>query len=51
MTDKARKRGTPPADAGRREARINAGAAKVVAVLIVLFMLGVAGFFVYDHLL
>ena len=48
---RARRRGTPPPDAGQREARINAGAAKVVAVLIVLYMLGVAGFFVYDHLL
>ncbi|MDP6572490.1 MAG: hypothetical protein QGI63_03260 [Rhodospirillales bacterium] len=55
MTGKAGKRGTPPPDAGQRdagqrEARINAGAAKVVAALIVLYMFGVAGFFVYDHL-
>ena len=51
MTPATRRRGTPPADAGRREARINAGAARVVAVLIVLYVLAVAGFFVYDQLL
>ncbi len=51
MTGKAWKRGAPPPDAGQREARINAGAAKAVAALIILYMLGVAGFFVYDHLI
>ena len=51
MTDKAKKRGVPRPDAGQNEVRINARAAKVVAVLMVLYMLGVAGFFVYDHLL
>ena len=50
MTGKAGKRHAPRSDAGQREARINAGAAKVIAALIVLYMLGVAGFFVYDHL-
>ncbi len=56
MTGKAWKRGAPPPDAGQRdagqrEAQINAGAAKAVAALIILYMLGVAGFFVYDHLI
>ncbi len=31
--------------------RAGAAAAKIVAVLLVLYMLGVAGTFVYDHLL
>ena len=49
MTDKAKKRGGPRPSVGQNEVRINARAAKVVAVLMVLYMLGVAGFFVYDH--
>ena len=41
----------PPAEAEKREMRAGAVAAKIVAVLLVLYMLGVAGTFVYDHLL
>ena len=41
----------PPAEAERRETRAGAVAAKIVAVLLVVYMLGVAGYFVYDHLL
>ncbi len=39
----------PPAE--RREMRPGAVAAKIVAVLLVVYMLGVVGYFVYDHLL
>ena len=41
----------PPTGAERKETRAGAVAAKIVAVLLVLYMLGVAGTFVYDHLL
>jgi predicted amidophosphoribosyltransferase len=41
----------PPNEAERREIRAGAVAAKIVAVLVVVYMLGVAGYFVYDHLL
>ena len=41
----------PPTEAETREMRAGAAAAKIVAVLLVLYMLGVAGTFVYDHLL
>ncbi len=41
----------PPTEAERREMRAGAVAAKIVAVLLTLFMLGVVGYFVYDHLL
>ncbi len=41
----------PPTEAERREMRAGAVAAKIVAVLLILYMLGVAGTFVYDHLL
>ena len=41
----------PPTEAETREMRAGAVAAKIVAVLLVLYMLGVAGTFVYDHLL
>ncbi len=41
----------PPTEAERRETRAGAVAAKIVAVLLTLYMLGVAGYFVYDHLL
>ncbi len=41
----------PPAEAQRREMRPGAVAAKIVAVLLVVYMLGVVGYFVYDHLL
>ena len=41
----------PPTEAERKEMRAAAVAAKIVAVLLVLYMLGVAGYFVYDHLL
>ena len=51
MADEARKRGAPTPIDGHRERRINALAAKIVAVLLALYMVGVAGFFVYDHLL
>ena len=40
-----------PTEAERREMRAGAVAAKIVAVLVVVYMLGVAGYFVYDHLL
>ncbi len=40
-----------PTEAERREMRAGAVAAKIVAVLLILYMLGVAGYFVYDHLL
>ena len=50
MADESRMRGAPP-DTGPREARINALAAKVVATLMALYMVAVAGFFVYDHIL
>ncbi len=41
----------PPTGAERRETRAGAVAAKIVAVLLLVYMLGVAGYFVYDHLL
>ncbi len=41
----------PPAGTERRETRAGAVAAKIVAVILVVYMLGVAGYFVYDHLL
>ncbi len=41
----------PPTEAERKEMRAGAVAAKIVAVLLVVYMLGVAGYFVYDHLL
>ncbi len=41
----------PPTEAERKERRAGAVAAKIVAVLLILYMLGVAGYFVYDHLL
>ncbi len=41
----------PPTEAKRREMRAGAVAAKIVAVLLVVYMLGVVGYFVYDHLL
>ncbi len=41
----------PPTEAKRREMRAGAVAAKIGAVLLVVYMLGVAGYFVYDHLL
>lgn len=41
----------PPTAAERREMRAGAVAAKIVAVVLVVYMLGVAGYFVYDHLL
>ena len=41
----------PPAEAERREMRAGAVAAKIVAVLLIVYMLGVAGYFIYDHLL
>ena len=37
--------------AERREMRAGAVAAKIVAVLLVVYTLGVVGYFVYDHLL
>ncbi len=40
-----------PAEAERREMRAGAVAAKIVAVVLIVYMLGVAGYFVYDHLL
>ncbi len=40
-----------PTGAERRETRAGAVAAKIVAVLLIVYMLGVAGYFVYDHLL
>ncbi len=40
-----------PAEAERREMRAGAVAAKIVAVLLVVYMLGGAGYCVYDHLL
>ncbi len=40
-----------PTEVERREMRAGAVAAKIVAVLLTLYMLGVAGYFVYDHLL
>ncbi len=41
----------PPTEAERKEMRAGAVAAKMVAVLLIVYMLGVAGYFVYDHLL
>ncbi len=41
----------PPTEAERREMRAGAVAAQMVAVLLVVYMLGVVGYFVYDHLL
>ena len=41
----------PPTGAERKEVRAGAVAAKIVAVLLTLYMLGVVGYFVYDHLL
>ncbi len=41
----------PPTGAERREMRAGAVAAQMVAVLLVVYMLGVVGYFVYDHLL
>ncbi len=41
----------PPTEAERKEMLAGAVAAKMVAVLLVVYMLGVAGYFVYDHLL
>ncbi len=41
----------PPTEAERREMRTGAVAAKIVAVLLIVYMLGVVGYFVYDHLL
>ncbi len=41
----------PPTEAETRETRAGAVAAKIVAVLLIVYMLGVAGYFVYDHLL
>ena len=42
---------SPPTGAERKEVRAGAVAAKIVAVLLTLYMLGVAGYFIYDHLL
>ncbi len=39
----------PPTEAERREMRAGAVAVKIVAVVV--YMLGVVGYFVYDHLL
>ncbi len=41
----------PPTEAERKEMRAGAVAAKMVALLLIVYMLGVAGYFVYDHLL
>ncbi len=41
----------PPTGAERREMRAGAVAAKIVAVLFIVYTLGVVGYFVYDHLL
>ncbi len=40
-----------PAETERRETRAGAVAAKIVAVLLIVYTLGVVGYFVYDHLL
>ncbi len=41
----------PPTEAERKEMRAGCVAAKMVGVLLIVYMLGVAGYFVYDHLL
>ncbi len=41
----------PPTEAERTEMRAGAVAAKIVALLLIVYMLGVAGYCVYDHLL